>query len=57
MRNMRFQGIPDVSNETPQRAIKILYDHCYLAAQVLDTVNQEVEELKEQVKELSRRLR
>jgi flagellin-specific chaperone FliS len=57
MRNMRFQGIPDVSNETPQRAIKILYDHCYLAAQVLDTVNQEVEELKEQFEELSRRLR
>ena len=57
MRHMQFQGIPSITGKTPEQAVKILYEHCHLTAQVLDAVNREVEELKQQVEELSLRQR
>lgn len=56
MRNMHYRGIPSIAGKTADQAVKILYDHCHQSAQMLDALNKEVEDLKDQIESLMQRL-
>jgi hypothetical protein len=57
--NMRIDYVngPDVQGKTPAQAIAILVESCHAAAVQIMRLNNDLEDLKEQVEELTRRVR
>ncbi|MGK5014985.1 hypothetical protein [Janthinobacterium sp. HLS12-2] len=57
MRNLTFNGGPDISGKSTQAALEILAQNCRDTGQIVFALNKEIEELKDEIEQLKMRIR
>ena len=57
MRNLTFNGCPDISGKSTQVALEILAQNCRDTGQIVFALNKEIEELKDEIEQLKMRIR